>query len=543
MGSHCGGSEPRHQERLDPVPRADELAKQVTTMKTSLSTIAIAISFVSTSAAAGPDAAVRANTEFAFDLYAQLAEEQAGKNLFFSPFSVSSALAMVTEGARGETALQMGKVLRYPESLASDDRDLPWTMDPLHAGMAALNTRFNGGEDPKKVVAIKAQIAAVEEQLAITEKAAESARGDRKWKVWHEHNERQRNLSAELTRLRGQIDQYELNVANALWGEKSYPFKQEYFDKVRKYYQTGGVFPVDFRGEPEAVRGRINAWVEELTKERIKDLIPRGAVDRLTRLVLVNAIYFKGDWSVPFEAKRTRELDFTLADGSKVKRLIMNANSLEVAKFAAFNADGSFFKTPTRIQRGAAVATAPAGDGFSILELPYKGEELSMVLIAPGNPRKFEALEEMLTPAKLERWLSELQSRKVHVFMPKFKVETAYTLGDADQPGTLQKLGMTRAFVDPRLPSGAVFDGMSQAQSPTEKLYISKVLHKAFVEVNEEGTEAAAATAVLMPKATSVPTTLPFIPTFKADRPFVYLIRDRVTGSILFMGRMMDPAN
>jgi serpin B len=335
-----------------------------------------------------------------------------------------------------------------------------------------------------------------------------------------------------------------LNVANALWAEKSYPFKEDYFAKISKFYKTGGVFPVDFKGDSEKVRLQISSWVEDMTKERIKNLLPSGTVDDLTHLVLVNAIYFKGDWSVPFKVDRTKDLDFTLADGKKVKKPMMNANNLEVAKFAAFNEDGSYFKTPMKIQRGAAKGrTSPVGDGFAMLELPYKGNELSMLVIAPSNAKKLAAVESKMTAKNLSAWLAKLQQRKVHVFMPKFKIEAEYTMGDADAPGTLQKMGMTRAFVNPRSPDGAVFDGMSHAKSPTEKLYITKVLHKSFIEVNEKGTEAAAATAVVMAMPASAPISVSFTPTFKADRPFLYLIRDRATGSILFMGRMMNPEN
>jgi len=187
------------------------------------------------------------------------------------------------------------------------------------------------------------------------------------------------------------------------------------------------------------------------------------------------------------------------------------------------------------------VATDAGKRGFGMIELPYKGKELSMVVIAPNDPTDLDAIEKLMSRENLARWFNQLKPRPVHVYLPKFKAETDYELGDAEKPKTLQKMGMVRAFVDPSDPvNGAVFDGMSQATNPMNKLYITKVLHKAFIDVNEKGTEAAAATAVVMAiPAKAKPT--PFIPTFKADRPFVYLIRDRVTGSILFMGRMMDP--
>jgi serine protease inhibitor len=172
-----------------------------------------------------------------------------------------------------------------------------------------------------------------------------------------------------------------------------------------------------------------------------------------------------------------------------------------------------------------------------MLELPYKGGEVAMLVLLPRSADGLEALEKQLTAENLAAWVGKLQQRGTHVFLPKFKVETKYDLGK-----TLQGMGMVRAFNDPRTADGAQFDGMSESQDPAQKLYISKVLHKAFVEVNEKGTEAAAATAVMMmmPKS-AAPVSVPFTPTFRADRPFLFLIRDRQSGSILFVGRMVNP--
>jgi len=185
----------------------------------------------------------------------------------------------------------------------------------------------------------------------------------------------------------------------------------------------------------------------------------------------------------------------------------------------------------------------PQADGFAIVELPYKGDDLSMVVIAPNDPAGLSAIENKLTPELLNQWIGKLQKRETHVYLPKFKMETKYTLGDADDPGTLQSMGMVRAFKDPRNPkTGAQFQGMTTSTDPMKQLYISKVFHKAFVEVNEKGTEAAAATAVAMVARLSLPRDVPFTPEFKADRPFVFLIREKSTGSVLFLGRMTQPA-
>jgi serpin B len=209
-------------------------------------------------------------------------------------------------------------------------------------------------------------------------------------------------------------------------------------------------------------------------------------------------------------------------------------------RYAAFGGDGAFFDTPTRVPFGSDIdpkKVYPDERGFTLLEIPYKGGEVSMVLIAPRSADGLAGLEKKLTSANVRTWIGKLQQRAVHVFVPRFKLETKYALEKS-----LQAMGMVRAFEDPRLPDGAQFDGMSASEDPAQKLYVSKVLHKAFVEVNEKGTEAAAATAVIMarPKE-AVPQSVPFTPTFRADRPFVFLIRDVKTGSILFVGRMMNP--
>ena len=221
----------------------------------------------------------------------------------------------------------------------------------------------------------------------------------------------------------------------------------------------------------------------------------------------------------------------------------MHAPKLGVGRYGAFNADGSHFNTPIRIRRGEdPKGHYPQADGFAIVELPYKGEDLSMVVIAPNDPAGLSAIENKLTPENLNAWIGRLKKRDTHVYLPKFKMETDYKLGDTDEPGTLQKMGMVRAFIDPRIPkTGAQFKGMTTSTDPMKQLYITKVFHKAFVEVNEKGTEAAAATAVVMAVPRSLPKDVPFIPEFKADRPFVFLIREKSTGSVLFLGRMMTP--
>jgi len=497
--------------------------------------------------------AVQANSDFAFDMYQQLSKENAGKNLFFSPYSISSALAMTAEGARGATAVEMGKVLRFPKAarrIGADAQLIPWRTSLIHTGMADLNTRLAGGKDKAALSAARAEIARLRKVLAAAKAKTQQLRKERKWKEYRSAIAAEKKVAAKLNKANAQVDQYELRIANALWGEKTYPFLDDYVKTIAKHYETGGVFPSDFKNNFPAERKRINKWVEEQTNDRIKDIIPKLPPDeaRLVRLILTNAIYFKGEWSTPFKEASTKPRDFTLAGGSKVQTPMMNAQSLEVGRYGAFNADGSWFDTPRHVQRGGPVRRRrkqkeqkqelyPDKDGFALMELPYKGDDLSMVLIAPNSPDGLAAIEKKLDAGKLAAWVGKLQKRKVHVFLPKFKMETDYKLGDS-----LKAMGMVRAFTDPRDPvNGADFTGMCASNDPMKRLYITKVLHKAFVDVNEEGTEAAAATAVMMAAPASARLTVPFTPTFKADRPFLFLIRDLNTGSVLFLGRMMTP--
>jgi len=484
--------------------------------------------------------AVQANSDFAFDMYQQLSKENAGENLFFSPYSISSALAMTAEGARGETAVEMGKVLRFPDAVrrsGADAQHIPWQMSLIHTGMSELNDSLSGGKDKAALEAARAEIADLRKALEAAKAKTQQLRKERKWREYHNAANAEKKAAAALNKAAAQVDQYELRVANALWGEKTYPFLDDYINTISKHYKTGGVFPSDFKNNFPVERKRINDWVEEQTNNRIKDIIPEIPPQeaRLIRLILTNAIYFKGEWSVPFKEANTKPRDFMLADGGKVQTPIMNAQNLEVGRYGAFNADGSPFNTPRQIRRGQKAKLYPDQDGFALMELPYKGDDLSMVLIAPNDPAGLAAIEKKVDAEKLSAWIGKLQKRKVHVFLPKFKMETDYKLHES-----LPAMGMVRAFKAPGR-GGADFTGMCASDDPRLRLYITKVLHKAFVEVNEKGTEAAAATAVIMAVKSSAPISVPFTPTFKADRPFLFLIRDIQSGSVLFIGRMMKP--
>jgi serpin B len=239
--------------------------------------------------------------------------------------------------------------------------------------------------------------------------------------------------------------------------------------------------------------------VESKTQQKIKELIPQGVLTVLTRLVLANAIYFKGDWAVQFDGKATAKAPFHVAPGETVEAPLMSQKN----------------------QFGY----AELGE-LQVLALNYKGKALSMVVLLPKKPDGLAALETSLTPANLEKWTRNLPAREVQVFLPKFKMTSQFRLNEK-----LRALGMTDAFDE----SKADFSGLDGRK---QYLFITAVLHKAFVEVNEEGTEAAAATAVVIGLRSAPARPL----VFRADHPFLFLIRDNRTGSILFLGRVVDPA-
>ena len=475
------------------------------------------------------------NNGFALDLYHKLGKSD--ENIFFSPYSIFNVLSMVAEGARGETALEMGNVLNYPNIAKYQGQKTaytPWKMSLIHSQLSAINNRLqiqNEGQIRKRVD--EAQRKYMDSLITPIDSA--TFEYDKKF-----HNKiiMKEKLSAEkLGEVTKYIPSYEFRISNSLWGEKSYPFLKKYINTISRYYRTGGIFSADFVNNPSRERIRINKWVEENTHHRIKNIIAN--IDPLTRLILVNAMYFNGTWENPFTEKNTKILDFTLSDGSNIKTEIMRKDRLRVARYAAFNADGSFFNTPFKIRRGQKTGLYPGKRGFSLMELPYKYCGLSMVFIAPNSPDGLPDIETNLTYRNLTGWINNLHQRKTNIYIPKFKIEKSYKLNDY-----LIALGMERAFNPPEPPDGADLSGMSASDNASDSLYITSVIHKTFVEVNERGTEAAAATRVMIAVASSqvdVQAMIPFIPTFKADRPFIFLIRDRGSGAILFMGKIVNP--
>jgi len=362
--------------------------------------------------------------KFSFDLYKKLKDENKEKNLFYSPASISIALAMTYAGARGNTEKQMADVLNFT---------LP--QDRLHLAYSKLIENLKSAKD------------------------------------------------------------YELSIANALWLQKDYKLLQEFLNIMGKYYK-GGFNEVDYIGDPQGARIKINDWVSRETKEKIKDILQPGDITKLTRLVITNAIYFKGKWLTEFDKEFTRDEDFYLINGQKTKVKMMYQEN-------RFN----YYEN----------------DDLQLLEMPYKGDKVSMVIILPKTG-KFVTVENMMDEKKLQEWLKNAMKTKVKVYIPRFKFTQMFGLSE-----DLSKMGMEDAFDENK----ADFSGINGRKND---LYISKVIHKAFVEVNEEGTEAAAATAVILDTKALIEELV-----FKADHPFIFFIRDKEAGSILFMGRVMDP--
>jgi len=369
-------------------------------------------------------ALVEGNNAFALELYGKL---RAGEgNLFFSPYSISSALAMTYAGARGNTAAEMAKTLRF----AIEDKD-------IHPAFAALQGRLN----------------------------APGKKG------------------------------YELVVANALWGEKGYGFLDDFLKLTQQHYGAG-LTELDFVAAAEQARGTINAWVQKQTRDKIKDLIKPGVITDLTRLVLTNAIYFKGKWAEQFDKSATQEAPFSVTETEKV-----------TAPMMSLKGDFGYM----------------GDDSLQALEMPYAGGELSMLVLLPKSPAGLAEIEKSLTPKSLAGWILALRTQEVQVCLPRFKMTGEFSLAE-----TLRSMGMSEAFTDK-----ADFSGMDGKRD----LVISAVVHKAFVDVNEEGTEAAAATGVIIGSISVKPPP----PVFRADHPFLFLIRHEPTGAILFLGRVADP--
>lgn len=475
--------------------------------------------------------AVEVNSKFAFDCYRQLAKEGGDENLFFSPYSISNALMMLGEGARRETALEMGKVLGFSESLLryeKDAREIPWDFRKVRAGLAGLNRSIVEREGlAAEQVKLRETEGRMQKRLdALDPAIAKAEKSDDTEKVFSLGRERW-ELGGKLYDLSLMFDSTTLRVANAVWGDRSAQFYEPWKKAMRDSYGVEVVQEADFKKNSEDERRRVNAWVKEQTKDRIKELFPKGSLNAETRLVVANAIYFKGDWMEPFLKKDTKEGEFQLEKGGQIKVPLMSKMDDDTVSYAAFESDGIFFETPEMVPYEKKwPETYPGADGFAMVDMPYRGDRVSMVIIAPNDPKGLPELEKKLTRANVTKWITSLKKREANITLPRFKVETQYDLKAA-----LSAMGMARAFD----PEDADFGGISSSGN----LFLGKVIHKAIIEVSEEGTEAAATT--WGGASGGIPKEVPFTPSFKADRPFVYLIRDKKSGSILFLGRVLDP--
>ncbi len=372
-----------------------------------------------------------AQAAFALDLLPYMAAQSG--NAFYSPVSIHQALTMATAGALGDTLTEMRSTLRVD------------TLADAHAAQNALDLSLAAaGNTP----------------------LGEDETGD----------------------------PLALEIANSLWGDPAMVWKQPFLDTLAVNYGAG-LQLTDFESDPEAARALINAWVAEQTRDRIPDLLPGGSITDLTRMVMVNAIFFKGSWSEAFAPEATGPAPFARGPGDAVDVDMMHAN-LELAGFQ--------------------------GEGFVAARLPYAGRRASMLLVVPDD---LEAFEAGLDAAALARIVDGLQTYSVNLALPTFEMKIGKSLKD-----TLKALGMVAPF------EAADFSGMTES----DDLTISDVIHQAFVKVDEEGTEAAAATAVVFEGTTSVPEPPPAL-TVHADKPFLFIIRDDTTGAPLFIGRIADP--
>ena len=397
------------------------------------------------------DLAAQATNELAVDLHRQLAT--GNENLCVSPYSIESALAMTFAGADGQTRTEMARVLHFP----GDASAVPSSLASLQRSL---------------------------EEMSV--KTAE--------------------LVKEAKRFGGPSEPITLTIANRLFAQKGYDFRESFLTLVKQNY--GAAFePLDFVTDSSGARQHINHWVADQTHDRIRDLIPANALNKMTRLVLANALYLKAPWADPFSEKTTQPEPFHVRGGAPVD-------------------------VPT-LRKEAAFGFAKR-EGFIAVSLPYVGNDLQFLVLLPDDVNGLRALESGLTASMLAE-CAKLETREeVDLHLPKFKFEPP-TIALAEN---LQALGMKSAFDIPR--GSANFDGIAP-RKPNDYLYISNVFHKTFIAVDEKGTEAAAATAVVMMRATGMAGPKPKPIEVRVDRPFVYAIQHVPSGVCLFLGRVTDP--
>lgn len=388
------------------------------------------------------------NREFALAAFQRLiTAEDADDNLLISPHSILSALAMVYAGAEGETRRQMREVLRFALEEPA-----------LHQAFQTLD----------QVLAERAQVERDDDD--------DDARG------------------------------FELSVVNRLWGHHDYEFLSDYLDRVERYYGAG-IERVDFESDPNAARLQINAWVEEQTRERIQDLLPSGALNEDTRMVLVNAIYFLASWQDAFEEEQTRTEPFQRLDGSSVDARLMHRTG----------------RYPVHV-----------GADTLAVSIPYLGGKVSLLALMPASAdADFDTWQATLNREQFDAAVAGLETKRVALAFPRFTSDSGFRLARL-----LRQMGMLDAFSR----TTANFERMTGIGPGVvgRSLYIDEVFHKTFIDLDEAGTEAAAATAVVMMRLTALPVEEDPL-TVRFDRPFIYAIYDHPTDTILFLGRLLDP--
>jgi serine protease inhibitor len=392
--------------------------------------------------------AAKATNDLGVDLHRQLATGD--KNLCISPYSIQSALAMTFAGADGETRTEMARVLHFP----------------------------NGGDVPASFFALQQSL----QQMSV--KTVE--------------------LAKESKKFGGPSEPITLNIANRLFAKKGYPFRDAFLSLVKRYFD-GGFEPLDFAADPAAATQRINKWVAEQTRDRIRDLIPAGALDKTTRLVLANALYLKAPWANEFSQNATQSEPFFVRGAPVDVPMMRKTTSFGYAR----------------------------REGFTVVSLPYAGNDLQFVVLLPDDINGLRDLESKLSADVLAS-SAKLEKRDVDLHLPKFKLEPP-TVSLKEK---FEALGMKTAFDIP--PGSANFDKIAP-RKPNDYLYISNIFHKTFIALDEKGTEAAAATAVAMMARSALMSPPPPPIEVKVDRPFVYAIQHVPSGVCLFLGRVTDP--
>lgn len=524
------------------------------------------------------------------NLYHQLSQDNKNKpnNLFLSPYSIFIPLLMALEGANGETAQQMGAVLCLPENVSNaESLDSPWLTENVHPLVAELTRNLINlvTESSENKLAINNQIKELEENLKLIQKQSDDYRHlsyeaemnySKQRQIIHEqcyenYNQVKAITDPKIKQQQAEIEQHlkeigkqaqelynirlqelqkqpnaqtleyyrsyqeqlwqeeqstaeqlnllykqgipvEIAIANSIWQEKKVDFKPTFLETLNQFYGEV-VHPVDFT-QSEQVRLEINQWIENNTRQKIKDCLKPEDINPTTILVLINAIYFRGNWLHEFNPQNTHDQDFTQLEGTKIKIPFMNMRE-EKFNYGCFNVEqgekSKFFQT--RLDEEESVPQV------QIIELPYRNQQFSMVILLPAAHDQLPFLESQLSYEKLNQWLAQLSLTSCNLLLPKFKIETRFSLKKY-----LSDLGMPRAFT-----ANAQFQKMYDGE-----IQIDEVIHQTFLEVDEEGTKAAAVTA-LISRCFSVPD----YEDFYADRPFLFFIRDRNTDLILFLGRFM----